>query len=147
VLFKGSTEAANKCIEASPGLAERARARCRRIRVAKEGAELGVDFGFSKLIKVTQELEDVGPTAPGEGERGAVVPEVLAKGVPVSPLLVLIAAESGGGGGGGGGGDGGGRGGGGGGGGVERDCDCWVCCGTAEVLNRVHICWLNLLEG
>jgi hypothetical protein len=34
--------------------------------VAKEGAELGVDFGFSKLIKVTQELEDVGSTAPGE---------------------------------------------------------------------------------
>jgi len=75
-----------------------------------------------------------------------VVPEVLAKGVPVSPLLVLIAAESGGGGGGGGGGDGGGRGGGGG-GGVEGDCDCWVCCGTAEVLNRVHICWLDFLEG
>lgn len=65
-----------------------------------------------------------------------MVPEVLPKGVPVSPLLVLIAAESGGGGGGGG--DGGRRGGacv----GGSEGECDYWVCCGTVEILNRVHV--------
>lgn len=70
-----------------------------------------------------------------------MVPEVLPKGVPVSPLLVLIAAESGGG---GGGGEGGGRGGGGRVGGGEGECDYWVCCGTVEILNRIHV--FNLLN-
>ncbi|KAJ6385606.1 hypothetical protein OIU77_028731 [Salix suchowensis] len=66
MLFKGSTKTTNECIEAPLDLAEQAWTRCRRVRVAKEGAELGVDFGFSKLIKVERELEDVGPTARGE---------------------------------------------------------------------------------
>lgn len=57
-----------------------------------EGADGGVDLGLAELIEVAEEFEDVGPAAPGEGERGAVVLEVLAEGVPVAPLLVLVAA-------------------------------------------------------
>lgn len=37
--------------------------------------------------------------APGEGERGTVVLEVLTEGVPVTALLVLVAAAAGDGGG------------------------------------------------
>lgn len=101
--------------------------------MAEEGAELGVDFGFSKLVKVTQELEDMGTAAAGEREWRSVVAEVLAEGVPVSPLLVLVAAESGGGGGSGCGRRGGRRGscgGDGGGGRSERKCDGCRRCGV-----------------
>ena len=61
----------------------------------KEGTHLGVDFGLPKLVKVPQELQNVGPAAPGQGQRRPVVSEVLTEGVPVSPLLVFVAAESG----------------------------------------------------
>lgn len=92
ILFEGSTETANKCVKASPGLPERARARGRWVWVAKEGAELGVDLGLAELVEVPEELEDVGAAAPGERERWPVVAEVLPEGVPVPALLVLISA-------------------------------------------------------
>lgn len=63
VFFEGGTEAADESVEAAPGLAERAGAWGRGIRVAEERAELGVDFGLTELVKVTEEFKDVGPTA------------------------------------------------------------------------------------
>lgn len=102
ILFEGSTETANKCVKASPGLPERARARGRWVWVAKEGAELGVDLGLTELVEVPEELKHMCPAAPGEGERRPVVTEILPESVPVSPLLVLIPAEGSGRGGGGG---------------------------------------------
>lgn len=60
--------------------------------MAVERADGGVDLGLAELVEVAEEFEDVGPAAPGERERGAVVLEVLAEGVPVAPLLVLVAA-------------------------------------------------------
>lgn len=62
--------------------------------MAVERAYWGVDFGLSELVEVPEEFEDVGPAAPGEGERGPVVLEVLAEGVPVAALLVLVSAWS-----------------------------------------------------
>ncbi len=58
-----------------------------------KGAELGVDFGFSELVEVAEEFEDVGPAAAAEGEWWTVVAEVLAEGVPVTAFLVFVAAE------------------------------------------------------
>lgn len=63
----------------------------------KEGTELGVDLGLTELVQVPEEFQYMSPTAAGERERWAVVPEVLSKRVPVAALLVLIAAEGGGG--------------------------------------------------
>lgn len=94
MLFEGGTEAADEGVEAAPSLAQRTGARRRRVWLAKEGTHLGVDFGLPELVKVPQELQDVGPAAPGQGQRRPVVPEVLPEGVPVSPLLVFVAAES-----------------------------------------------------
>lgn len=39
-----------------------------------------------------EKFKDVCTAAPGEGERWSVILEVLAKGVPVTALLVLVAA-------------------------------------------------------
>lgn len=36
----------------------------------------------------------MGAAATGEGERGTVVLEILTEGVPVAPLLVLVAAAA-----------------------------------------------------
>jgi len=48
-------------------------------------------------VYVPKEFKDVCTAAPGEGERGSVILEILAKGVPVTALLVLVAAAGGGG--------------------------------------------------
>lgn len=53
----------------------------------------------SQRVCVPKEFENVGAAAPGEGEGGSVVLEVLTEGVPVTALLVLVAAAAGGGGG------------------------------------------------
>lgn len=62
-----------------------------------ERADRSVYFRLPKLIQIPQELEDVSSAASRERERRFVVLEVLAEGVPVSPLLVLISAARGGG--------------------------------------------------
>lgn len=98
VLLVGGAEAADEGVEAAPRLAERAGAGGRGVGVAEEGADWVVDLGFSELIEVAEEFEDVGAAAAAEGERRAVVLQVLAEGVPVAPLLVLVAAQSCGGG-------------------------------------------------
>lgn len=92
VLLECCAEAADEGVKAAPRLAERAWAGGRRVRVAEEGAELGVDLGLAELVEVPEELEDVGAAAPGERERRPVVAEVLPEGVPVPALLVLISA-------------------------------------------------------
>lgn len=92
VFFEGGAEAADEGVEASPRLAQRAGAGSWRVWMAVKGADWGVDFGLAKLVKVPEEFENVSPTAPGERERRAVVLEVLSEGVPVTPLLVLVAA-------------------------------------------------------
>ncbi|PPD79478.1 hypothetical protein GOBAR_DD23592 [Gossypium barbadense] len=93
VFFEGGSEASDEGIEASPSLAERARAWGRGIRVAEERAKLSVDFGFPKLVEVAEELQDVCAAAAGQGERRAVVAEVLPERVPVTALLVFVATE------------------------------------------------------
>ena len=60
--------------------------------MAIERADWGVDFGFAKLVKVAKEFQDVSSTAPGEGKWGPMILQVLPKGVPVTALLVLVAA-------------------------------------------------------
>lgn len=95
MFLEGGSESSDERVEASPSLAERARARSRRVRVAEERAKWGVDFGLPELVQVAEEFQDVGPAAAGEGERRPVVAEVLSEGVPVASLLVLVAAESG----------------------------------------------------
>lgn len=121
MFLKGGSEASDESIEASPSLAERAGAWSWRVRMTKERAKLSVDFGFPELVKVAEEFQDVGPAAAGERERGAVVAEVLAKSIPVTALLVFIAAKSGW--------RSGGRGGRGGGGGCRRACVDGGCGG------------------
>ena len=71
--------------------------------MAKEGTKLRVNLGLPELVEVPQELEHMSTTASRKGKWGPVVSKVLAKGVPVTALLVLIAAECCGGGVGGGG--------------------------------------------
>lgn len=94
VLFVSGTEAADKGVEAAPGLAERTRTRRRRVGEAVEGADWSMDLGLAKLVKVSEEFEDVSAAAAGEGERWPVVLEVLAEGVPVPTLLVLVSTGS-----------------------------------------------------
>lgn len=93
VLLEGCPEAADECIQASPGLPERARARSRRVWVAEEGAHLGVHLRLPELIEVPEKLQDVGPAAAVESQRRPVVPQVLPEGVPVAPLLRLVPAR------------------------------------------------------
>ena len=62
-----------------------------------KGTDRSVHFGLAKLVQVPEKFKDVCTAAPGEGERGSVILEVLAKGVPVTALLVLVAAAGGGG--------------------------------------------------
>ena len=95
MFLKGGSEASDESIKASPSLAERTGAWSWGVRVTKERAKWSVNFGFPELVKVAEEFQDVGPAAAREGERRAVVAEVLAKSVPVAALLVFIAAESG----------------------------------------------------
>lgn len=52
----------------------------------------GVNFGLTKLIKVTKEFENVSAAAAGEGKWRPVVFKVLAESVPVSTLLILVSA-------------------------------------------------------
>lgn len=109
MFLKSCPKSSYESIKASPSLPERAGARRRRVWVAEKRAELSMDFGFSELVEIPEEFQDMGSTAAGEGERWTVVAEVLAKSVPITAFLVLIAAESGrrsGGGGRGGGGGG-----------------------------------------
>lgn len=60
--------------------------------MAIEGADWIVDFGLAELIEVAEELENMSAAAAGQGERRAVVLQVLSEGVPVTALLVLVAA-------------------------------------------------------
>lgn len=96
MLLEGGTKTADEGVEAAPGLAQWAGAGGGRVRMAEEGAELGMDFGLPKLVKVPQKFKDMGPAAAVQRKRRAVIAEILAEGIPVSALLVLIAAESGG---------------------------------------------------
>ena len=93
VLLKGRPEAADESVQASPGLPEWARAGNRRVRVAEEGAHLGVHLRLPELIEVTEKLQDVGAAAPVERQRRPVVPQVLSESVPVAPLLRLVPAR------------------------------------------------------
>lgn len=61
--------------------------------MSEVGAAGGVDFSLPKLVEVLKEFDDVGPTAAGQRERRLVVLEVLQEGVPVPPLLRLVAAR------------------------------------------------------
>lgn len=60
--------------------------------MAIEGADWSVDFGLAELIEVAEELENMSAAAAGQGEWRAVVLQVLSEGVPVTALLVLVAA-------------------------------------------------------
>jgi hypothetical protein len=73
-------------------LPERTRTRSRRVREAKEGTVLVVNFCFPELVKVAEELEHVCAATRGERERRTVVPEVLTESVPVTAFLVLVPA-------------------------------------------------------
>ena len=92
VLLVGRTKAADEGVKAAPGLTERAGTWRRRVGVAEEGAHVGVNFGLPELIQVAEELEHIGAAALREGERWAVVFQVLAEGVPVSAFLVFVSA-------------------------------------------------------
>lgn len=94
VLFVGRSKAAYESIEASPGLPERARARCRWVRDPKERACLVMDFGFSKLVEVSKEFKDMSTRTHGEWEWRPVVSQVLPKGVPISALLAFVPARN-----------------------------------------------------
>ena len=52
-----------------------------------------MDLGLAELVQIPEELQHVGPTAPGQRQWGPVVAEVLAERVPVPPLLRLIPAR------------------------------------------------------
>ncbi|GFZ13505.1 LIGHT-DEPENDENT SHORT HYPOCOTYLS-like protein [Actinidia rufa] len=95
VLLEGGAEATDEGVEAAPGLLERARAGGGRVRVPVEGTYRGVDFGLPELVEVPEELEHVGPAAPGERQRRAVILQVLPERVPVAPLLVLVPTRGG----------------------------------------------------
>lgn len=96
MLFISCPESTYKGIKAAPSLAERAGARGWRVWDTKIRAGLVMNLGLPKLIQIPEELKYVGPTTHGEREWWPVVPQVLAEGVPVPPLLVLVPAWSGG---------------------------------------------------
>lgn len=60
--------------------------------MAVEGTYWGVNLGLAELVEVPEEFEDMSTAAPREGERWAVVFQVLAEGVPVSAFLVFVSA-------------------------------------------------------
>jgi hypothetical protein len=93
VLLEGGAEAADEGVETAPGLAERAGAGRRRVRVAEEGARCRMHLGLTELIQVAQELEHVRAAALRQAQRRAVVPQVLPERVPVAPLLRLVPAR------------------------------------------------------
>ena len=64
--------------------------------MAVERANWGVDFGLAELVQVAEEFQDMSSAAARQRQRWPVVFQVLAEGVPVSALLVLVAAGSGG---------------------------------------------------
>nr|ACN31423.1 unknown [Zea mays] len=93
VLLEGGAQAADERVEAAPSLAQRARARRGRRRVAEEGAPRRVDLGLAELVEVAQELQHVRAAAPRQLQRRPVVAQVLPERVPVPPLLRLVAAR------------------------------------------------------
>lgn len=93
MLLIGCPEAPNEGIQAAPCLPKRAGARRWWVWDPKVRAVVVVDLGLAELIQVAEELQHVSAATHGLGQRRAVVPEVLAEGVPVSPLLVLIPAR------------------------------------------------------
>ena len=92
LLVRGA-EAADERVEGSPGLAQRARARRRRVRLAEVGAPGGVHLGLAELVQVLEELDDVRAAAARQRQRRPVVPQVLQERVPVPTLLRLVPAE------------------------------------------------------
>lgn len=94
MLLISRSKAADEGIEATPGLPERAGAGRWWVGKAEEGTGLVVDLGLAKLIQIPEELQNMCPAAHRQSQRRPVVPEVLAEGVPVAPLLVFIAAWS-----------------------------------------------------
>lgn len=97
MLIIGSSKAANEGVQAAPRLPQRTGAGSRWVWEAEEWAVLVVDLGFAELVEIPEELKYVSSAAHRERQRRPVVPEVLAEGVPVPPLLVFVAAGSGGG--------------------------------------------------
>ena len=93
IFFKSSSEPSDERIKASPSLSERAWTRGRRIRVAVEWTYWCMNFGLSKLIQVPQKFKNMSSTAPRECQRWLMVFQVLTKGTPVSPFLVLVSAR------------------------------------------------------
>ncbi|KAG0472901.1 hypothetical protein HPP92_014388 [Vanilla planifolia] len=93
VLLEGGAEAAHEGVEGTPCLAERARAGGRGAGVAEERTTQEVDFGLPELVQIAEEFQHVGPAAAGEGQRRAVVVQILTKGVPIPPLLGLVPAR------------------------------------------------------
>ena len=55
-----------------------------------EGTVLRVNLGFSELIEIPEEFENVSAAAAREAKRRPVVAEVLAEGVPVTAFLVFV---------------------------------------------------------
>ena len=92
VLLVGGTKASDEGVEAAPCLAKRAGAWSRWVREPKERARWVVHFGLTELVKVVKELQHMSPTAQCQRKWWTMVPQVLAESVPVSPLLVLVAA-------------------------------------------------------
>jgi|UniRef100_A0A804Q1B7 hypothetical protein len=92
LLVRGA-QAADERVEGPPGLAQRARAGRRRVRLAEVGAPGGVHLGLAELVQVLEELDDVRAAAPRQRERRPVVPQVLQERVPVPPLLRFVPAE------------------------------------------------------
>nr|GLL44157.1 hypothetical protein TorRG33x02_055670 [Ipomoea trifida] len=56
IFLVSGAEPADEGVEAAPGLAERAGAGSRRVWVAEEGAQDGVNLSFSELVEVTEEF-------------------------------------------------------------------------------------------
>lgn len=60
--------------------------------MAVERTDWSVHLSFSELVEITKEFKNMGTTASGKREWWSVVFQVLTKSVPVSALLVLVAA-------------------------------------------------------
>lgn len=94
IFLEGCPESSDESVETAPGLAKRTRAGSWGIWVSIKRTDWSMHFGLTKLIEIAKEFKDMSATAPGEREGRSMVVEILTKGLPVSTLLVLIAARS-----------------------------------------------------
>lgn len=80
-------------VEAAPRLPQRAGAGRRRVGLPEEDATMQVNLSLSELVEVAEKFEHVVAIAVRERDWRPLVLEVLSEGVPVPPLLGLVAAE------------------------------------------------------